>query len=106
MLALGIPLAIAIPSFCFFKRKMDGPAASIVVVDRRTMRLAQQRISEAMEAGELARASAGQMALIKWLRHESMVGPRRFRDEYTQLLADVREQHSVLIGALLTSGRG
>lgn len=86
LLALGIPAALGVAAFLHYRRTMDGPDAPIVVVDRRTMRLAQRRIPEAIEAKRWARANAGLISLIAWLRRERRTGPRRHRVAYAYAL--------------------
>ncbi|MET8234849.1 hypothetical protein ABZS77_29655 [Micromonospora sp. NPDC005298] len=68
------------------RRRIDGPGRSIVVVDRRTYRLAGRRVAEALAAGELARAHAGMTAIRLWLRSEIHTGPSRRRVEYARAL--------------------
>jgi hypothetical protein len=88
-LALGIPFLFAIAFFAWTKLSLEGPAAPIVVVDRRTRRLAHKRISEAITAADYARAYAGVTALRLWLTNEVNTGPARHRDEYTAELAKI-----------------
>jgi hypothetical protein len=80
--AIGIPALLGLVAFVYFKVTMDGPRASIVVVDRRTMRLAHRRIASAIAEGNLARANAGLTALILWLDQQIKTGPRSRRVEY------------------------
>ena len=56
-------------------RRIDGPNASIVVVDRRTYRLARKRVEQAMAEGNWLRAYAGIQAQKAWLRGEIHTGP-------------------------------
>lgn len=68
------------------RRRLDGPNATIVVVDRRTYRSACRRITAALAAGDTARAHAGLVALRLWLRGEIHTGPKRRRLEYARAL--------------------
>lgn len=77
LLSLGIPALIGAAAFVYFKRKLDGPNASIVVVDWRTMDLALKRIEEATAAGRHSRALFGLVAADKWLTYEEGTGPAR-----------------------------
>ncbi len=79
------PLLAAAALFVYFHRTLDGPNATICVVDRRTMRLAQRRITDATAAGAYVRAFAGTTALLKWLNSEIKTGPARHRTEYAVL---------------------
>lgn len=97
LLALGIPTALGVIAFVYFKRTLDAPDAPIVVVDRRTMRLAQHRIDEALDAGQRARANAGMTALIKWLRYEIRTGPARHRIAYASLLEKTEARKAKLL---------
>lgn len=92
LLAIGLPLLLAVIGFVYFKHTMDGPGAPIVVVDPRTMRLAKERIAEAMRRGKVLRANAGLTALIAWLRYEVRTGPSRTRDGYVAELALAERQ--------------
>ncbi|MEV4212544.1 hypothetical protein [Micromonospora sp. NPDC049662] len=67
-------------------RRIDGPNAPIVVVDRRTYRLAQKRITAALDQDDLVRAHFGMTALRLWLKHEIRTGPKRRRREYAHAL--------------------
>jgi hypothetical protein len=51
----------------------------IVVVDRRTYRIARRKITALMGLGEYARAKFGLTATQLWLRHEVRTGPGRHR---------------------------
>jgi hypothetical protein len=87
LLAFGIPLGIAVPVFLYFKHTMHGASTKlIVVVDRRTMQLAQTRIAEAIEDGDLNRANYGLVSLMTWLHHERITGPDKYRIAYATLL--------------------
>jgi hypothetical protein len=83
--ALGIPALLGLIAFLYFKVTMEGPNATIVVVDRRTMRLAQRRIAEARASGRLMRASHGLTALIVWLDGQIKTGPQKYRVQYASL---------------------
>ncbi len=85
LLALGVPLLAAAAVFVYYYRTLDGPNATICVVDRRTMRLAQRRITEATETGAYVRAFGGVTALLNWLNREIKTGPARHRTEYVAL---------------------
>lgn len=61
---------------------VDGPGRPIVVVDRRTYRLAQKRVVEAIESGNLTRAQAGTIAIRKWLKSEVRTGRQHRRAGY------------------------
>ncbi|MEU7802554.1 hypothetical protein AB0B10_25170 [Micromonospora arborensis] len=67
-------------------RRIDGPDASIVVVDRRTYLLAPKRITAALDQDDLARAHSGMTALRLWLKQEIRYGPKRRRREYAHAL--------------------
>lgn len=82
ILALGIPLLIAAAAFIYHRVTLDGPRAPIVVVDRRTMRLATRRIEAAVNDGHIQRADAGLVSLINWLDGEIRHGARRHRQRY------------------------
>jgi hypothetical protein len=108
-LALGIPVAL----FIWCKRTMDGRKAAIVVVDRRTLKLALRRINEAHAAGNDARVLAGLTAASAWLGGEIATGPRRHRAEYVLLKTEVdaRRDRAKLTpspdqGAAVPSGSG
>ncbi len=99
LLAIGFPLLLAVIAFVYFRVTLDGPNATICVVDRRTMRLAQRRVAEATEAGAYVRAFGGATALLNWLNREIKTGPARYRAEYVALRerwelrqAELREQ--------------
>lgn len=68
------------------RRWVDGPNAPIVVVDRRTYRLAERRIDAAMKTGDWPRVHVGMIAARLWLRHEIATGPARRRIEYAHEL--------------------
>jgi hypothetical protein len=70
-------------------RRIDGPDRPIVVVDRRTYRLAARRIDAAFAERDLTRAHAGINAVCRWLRSKIRTGSSRRRVTYTQLLADL-----------------
>ena len=71
----------------FFEgRRLGGPGKPIVVVDRRTYRLAEKRIQEALDRGDLRRAHFGVVALRGWLRGEIHTGPKRRRAAYAHAL--------------------
>ncbi len=72
--------------FPLISRRIDGPNAPIVVVDRRTYRLAETRIDAAIAAGDWRRARAGLIALSLWLRGEIATGPKRHRVRYARAL--------------------
>lgn len=54
----------------------------IVVVDRRTYRIAQRKIAALMDLGDYTRAKFGVTATRLWLRCEINTGPRRRRIRY------------------------
>lgn len=60
LLAAGVPVAglalFGALVLLLVGRRIDGPDRPIVVVDRRTFRLAQRRIDDAVAAGDRARA--------------------------------------------------
>jgi hypothetical protein len=87
LIILSSIAAAAIVFLVWCKRTMDGPTASIVVVDRRTMNSAIRRISQASDNHQWARAHAGLTALALWLNDEIQTGPRRHRREYEKLKA-------------------
>jgi hypothetical protein len=58
------------------------PDRPIVVVDWRTYRGAQKRVSALVEAGDLVRAKFGIVAMTIWLRYEIQTGPKRHRIRY------------------------
>lgn len=77
-------------------RRVDGPNAPIVVVDRRTYRIALVRINRAAAVGNLNRAYAGHLSLCMWLRGEIGSGPKRRRVEYAHALdmAELRAEQA------------
>jgi hypothetical protein len=104
-LAFGIPALAAVLLFVYTKVKLEGPDSPIVVVDRRTMKLAVRRIAEAIAAENYLRASVGLKALTIWLNYESETGPKRHRAQYTRMLESAAETRSlvnthVLVAAL------
>jgi hypothetical protein len=74
--AMGLVFLIALP---IMSRIIDGPGKPIVVVDRRTYRLAERRVAQAEQDGNLVRAHAGATAIRLWLRREVHSGPKRRR---------------------------
>lgn len=54
----------------------------IVVVDRRTYRIAQRKITALMDLGDYSRAKSGVTAAKLWLRYEISTGPKRHRIRY------------------------
>ncbi|MDM4723492.1 hypothetical protein QTQ03_29380 [Micromonospora sp. WMMA1363] len=86
LLVPAVGLALFAVTAIFVGRRLDGPDRPIVVVDRRTYRLAQRRIEVALDDKDLARAHAGLVALRLWLRGEIQTGPRRRRAEYAAAL--------------------
>jgi len=78
-------MLFAIPAY-FEGRRLDGPEKPIVVVDRRTYRLAEKRIQDALDRGDLSRAHFGVVALRGWLRREIHTGPKRRRAAYAHAL--------------------
>lgn len=66
--------------------------AAIPVVDQRTMRLAQQRIADAVSRGRFTRANVGLTQLIGWLRWQVRTGPARTRLDYMVLLEQAERQ--------------
>lgn len=54
----------------------------IVVVDRRTYRIACRKIAVLMERGDYTRAKFGVTATMLWLRYEIRTGPKRHRIRY------------------------
>lgn len=86
VLALGIPALLGIIGFIYCKIVMEGPKAPIVVVDRRTLRLAQRRIKQAIDRGDVVRAYAGLTAQICWLSAQLGSGPQRRRLGYARLI--------------------
>jgi hypothetical protein len=54
----------------------------IVVVDRRTYRIARKKITALMDQGEYTRAKFGLTATMLWLRYEVRTGPKRHRVRY------------------------
>jgi hypothetical protein len=54
----------------------------IVVVDRRTYRIARRTIDALMQLGDYTRAKFGVTAALLWLRYEIRTGPRRHRIRY------------------------
>jgi hypothetical protein len=54
----------------------------IVVVDRRTYRIAQRKITALMDRGEYTRVKFGVTATKLWLRNEVRAGPKRHRVQY------------------------
>lgn len=100
LLAVGVPAALGVAAFLHFRRTMDGPDAAIVVVDRRTMRLAQKRIAVALADGRLVRANAGLISLIRWLRQQRHTAPQRRRASYAAALEQA-ELHKAQLHASL-----
>jgi hypothetical protein len=54
----------------------------VVVVDRRTYRIAQRKIPLLMEHGDYTRAKSAITATGLWLRSQVRTGPRRHRVRY------------------------
>jgi hypothetical protein len=54
----------------------------IVVVDRRSYRIARRKITALMDLGEYTRAKFGLTATMLWLRYEARTGPKRHRIQY------------------------
>jgi hypothetical protein len=54
----------------------------IVVVDRRTYRIARRKITALMDQGDYTRVKFGVTATALWLRYEIRTGPRRHRIQY------------------------
>lgn len=82
----GIMTLIALAGFIYFKVTLEGPRAQIIVVNRRTMRLAERRIPQLTTDGDLLRANATIHSLLIWLRGEIHIGPRRHRVAYASAL--------------------
>lgn len=103
ILGIGIPSLIGIVFFIYCKVTLDGKKSTIVVVDRRTMKLAARRITEALAEtpSDYTRAHAGLTALTIWLDAEIKTGPRRHRAEYAKTLASAQATKSVVAAHLL-----
>ena len=104
-LVFGAGAVITLAAFLYLRHALDGPNASITVVDRRTMRSAKTRINKAMDTGDVARAYTGLTSLITWLRYEVQTGPRRYRVEYARELEVAELTKSQLAPALGLTGR-
>lgn len=81
--ALGLVFVVGV---WIQNRILDGPGRPIVVVDRRTLRLAGRRVAAAEDRGDLIRAHAGATAARLWLRQEVRTGPKRHRVRYARTL--------------------
>ncbi len=105
---LAIPLVmllIAAVVFTLCKVTMEGPNATIVVVDERTMRLAGRRIIEALENEDFARAYAGVIAMTTWLRSESRNHPSaRKRRRYAEILAVMEDPRKGSFAEWISNG--
>ena len=85
VLIVAVPAAtilVVVTLGAIVQRHIDGPTAAIVVVDRRTYRLAERRIAQAAADGNPVRAHAGIATACQWLRHEIHTGPKRHRVRY------------------------
>ncbi|MER5608283.1 hypothetical protein AB0F93_03500 [Micromonospora tulbaghiae] len=85
MQTLIVLAVLAVPAIALFihqKIKLHGRNARLVVVDRRTMRLAEKRIPQLVASHDdrdVLRANATVHSLIVWLRGEVHTGPVRRR---------------------------
>jgi hypothetical protein len=67
----------------------------IVVVDRRTYRIARRKITALMDRDDYAHAKFGVTAAILWLRYEVRTGPKRHRIRYA---ADLEQMEIIEAG--------
>ncbi len=104
LIVIGVALVVFLLFFFWCRHVLEGPTAPIVVVDRRTMRLANKRIAQAINAGDAQRAYYGLTALILWLSAEIRVGPRRYRLEYAAALETAELRKRQLAAAAGLSG--
>ena len=72
----------------------------IVVVDRRTYRIARRKIVALMDRGDYTRAKSGVTAAMLWLRYEIRTGPKRRRIRYAADLEQIEILQDELNGQL------
>jgi hypothetical protein len=79
-------------------------ARPIVVVDRRTYRIARRKIAALMDRGDYTRAKFGVTAAKLWLRYEVRTGPKRRRVRYAaelEQLEIIEAEVNALVGIMI-----
>lgn len=79
-------LTIAAVLFIRERRRVFGPNAPAVVVDRRSFQHARRRYATAVAANDPAWAYAAAMSACVWLKQQVRTGPRRHRLRYASAL--------------------